>query len=350
MSHRTGYYRYGKHRRRRRQQLFALVALVAVMCFWGMNRPHPPAYTWNPVTPEAVNFFSLGNLAESPDPVALQSLPEQVEDSALKEAVGRYLAQTPAHFKPHVYYLNLKTGAYMSWRGDEPVAAASVIKIPILLDYFRAVGEGKFKPEDPLIYELIHQTGGSGELQYKVPGFDIPSLEVARTMIQISDNSSTNMFIDYLGGTDELNERFRRMGLRDTYLKNWLPDLTGTNKISTRDMATALYNIAYTPYLCGSCQEQALDILKGTRNKRLIPAGLPPGTTVAHKTGDIGESLGDSALVLLPGNDAYLLSIQIERPFNDYGAKTMIIDISKMVYEHHQRNSILVQAQSSQQG
>ncbi|MBY0405018.1 MAG: class A beta-lactamase-related serine hydrolase, partial [Cyanobacteria bacterium] len=222
---------------------------------------------------------------------------------------------------------------------DSPVPAASVIKLPVLMDYLRSLNEGNITLETPLHYDFIHQAGGSGELQYKPPGQMLPSYDIAKSMIQISDNTSTNILIDTLGGMDELNERIHRMGLTQTYIRNWLPDLSGTNVISPRDMSKLLYNIGYTNYFSPAQQKVALGILQGTHNNRLIPAGLPAKTLVFHKTGDIGTALGDSALVHLPHTD-YLLSLQVERPYNDYSAKTLMIDLSKHIYDYLQQKKV----------
>jgi len=258
------------------------------------------------------------------------------EDRALRGVVEDVLAKAPPNLTPHLYYLDLETGRYLNVGGDTPVPAASVVKLPILLEYFRALSEGKITPTAPLAYDPIHQAGGSGDLQFKSPGVQLQSLDVATMMIQSSDNSATDILIDHLGGMAELNQRFRRMGLTETRLQNWLPDLDGTNTISPRDMAAVLYNIAKTDYLTQALRTEALRILEGTHNRRLIPAGLPEKTVVAHKTGDIGTSLGNAALVTLPNGKQYLLAIQVERPYNDGNAKPLIISLSQAIYQHQQ--------------
>lgn len=326
---------YSKTKRRGRPlSIYLLIGLVCSLCFWGMNGHASHNPSWLTFPTHLYQYVAVENPALDPDPLSLVVLPEKQPDTALTDQMLPIIQQFGTNLKPHVYYLNLKTGDYVNINADEPVPAASVIKLPLLLEYFRAMGDGKIKPNDPLLYDFIHQAGGSGELQYKPPGQMLSSLDLARIMIQISDNSATNIFIDNLGGMSELNERFHRMGLSQTHLRNWLPDLEGTNTISTRDMSSLLYNVAFTGYLCKECKDEALLILQGTHNKRLIPAGLPPGTPVFHKTGDIGTSLGDSALVTLPDGNAYLLSIQVQRPYNDYSAKELIIALSKTVYEH----------------
>jgi beta-lactamase class A len=284
--------------------------------------------------------------AQLPDNLALQELPESQEDLALKEQLQTVISPLLTKLNPHIYYLDIKTGQYVNINGTHPTPAASVIKLPLFLEYYRARTEGKILASQQFFFDEIHSASGSGDWQYLGAQKMKPGVDVATSMIQNSDNSATNMFIDYLGGMQELNQKFRRMGLQGTYLHNWLPDLAGTNVISQRDMAKILYNIAYTDYLCPNCKQEAIEILKGCHNNRLIPAGLPPELEVAHKTGDIGTSLGDSALVMVPGGESYLLSIQVERPHNDFQAKELIIALSKLIYEHHQMNSTLAQVET----
>jgi beta-lactamase class A len=338
--------RYAQQRRRHQLMLLGglgVVGLVAAWAIWWQST-RPPE--WLTLPAHWATFVSVSELAKDPDPMTLTQLPESQEDVALKELLTPLVESYNFKLKTHLYYMNLKTGAFLSLNGDEPVPAASVIKVPILLEYFRTVGEGKLALNQQLLYDFIHQAGGSGELQYQTPGKLLESKTLATSMIQTSDNSATNIFIDHLGGMAALNQKFRRMGLSNTSLSNWLPDLEGTNKISTKDMATILYNVAYTNYLGPEGKQVALEILKGTHNRRLIPAGLPADTPVAHKTGDIGTSLGDSALVMLPDGNAYLLSIQVERPYNDYSAKELIVELSRQVFQHHQMTASLATAAS----
>lgn len=158
-------------------------------------------------------------------------------------------------------------------------------------------------------------------------------------MIQSSDNTCTNMLLNRLGGMERLNSMFEAYGLGQTRVNNWLPDLKGTNVISMRDMATVLFNLSESSMLTEPSRREAFEILLGTHNRRLIPALLPPKTPVAHKTGDIGTALGNAGIVFLPNGQKYILAIQVERPFNDYAAKEMIQNISKLIYDDLTGNS-----------
>jgi beta-lactamase class A len=76
-----------------------------------------------------------------------------------------------------------------------------------------------------------------------------------------------------------------------------------------------------------------------------IPAGLPPGIRVAHKTGEITAHSHDAAIVYPPARKPYVLVV-LTRGIQD-GAKAskLIADISSIVYT---RNSMRADAGSSQ--
>jgi len=61
---------------------------------------------------------------------------------------------------------------------------------------------------------------------------------------------------------------------------------------------------------------------------------LPHEAVVAHKTGDIGTALGDSGAVYLPDGRKYFVSMQVERPYNDYTARDMVQRASRMIYDY----------------
>ncbi|HEY9686014.1 MAG TPA: serine hydrolase [Coleofasciculaceae cyanobacterium] len=256
------------------------------------------------------------------------------EDIALRSRLQQLFDSYGSGFTPHFYYFNSQDGSYVEINGYAPVPAASVIKLPILLDYLLSLDEHDIRMETPLLYTEFHRAAGAGELQYQEPGLVFTANHVAADMIRISDNTCTNMMISYLGGSDAVNRRLAELGLRQTRIRNWLPDLTGTNTISAYEMATILNNIDRGPLISNLTRYNGLNILEQTHNRRLLVNPLPGDVRVAHKTGDIGTSLGDSGIVYLPDGRKYIISVQVERPYNDYTPRDMIQKASRMVYEH----------------
>lgn len=257
------------------------------------------------------------------------------EDTELKSRLEEIIGPFPeGKYKTHLYFYNPQNGTYVSINGYEPVAAASVIKLPILLDYLMSLDKNMIRIDTPLLYAEFHRAAGSGGLQYQDSGKPLLANDVAAEMIRTSDNTCTNMMISYLGGTEAVNKKLADLGLVHTRIRNWLPDLSGTNTISPYEMVSILYNIDSGPLISELSRVNGTEILESTHNRRLMVWTLPKEARVAHKTGDIGTSLGDSGTVYLPDGRKYFLSIQVERPFNDYSVKDIFHQASRAIYDY----------------
>lgn len=257
------------------------------------------------------------------------------EDRLLKSQLEAIIAEFPAdRFKPHLYFYNPQDRTYVEINGYDPVPAASVIKLPILLDYLMNVDKNLITIDTPLLYAEHHRASGSGSLQYQDSGKAFTANDVAGQMIRTSDNTCTNMMISYLGGTEAVNKKLANLGLVHTRIRNWLPDLSGTNTISSYEMVSILYNIDSGPLVSELSRMNGTQILESTHNRHLLVWSLPPEAKVAHKTGDIGTSLGDSGTIYLPDGRKYFLSMQVERPYNDYSVRDLFHRASRTIYDH----------------
>ena len=65
-----------------------------------------------------------------------------------------------------------------------------------------------------------------------------------------------------------------------------------------------------------------------------IPAGLPPGTPVAHKTGSITATLHDAAIVYPPARRPYVLVVLTRNISQPAAARQLIADISRLTWNH----------------
>ena len=123
---------------------------------------------------------------------------------------------------------------------SEVFPAASTIKIPVLVALYEAVDRGHVSMAEALELREELLGGHSGGMQYRPLGTSFSVAETAHQMAAVSDNSATNMLIARLGGFETLNQQFKRWGLRDTVLRQKLPDLDGHNTTSPRDLAYLL--------------------------------------------------------------------------------------------------------------
>ena len=74
------------------------------------------------------------------------------------------------------------------------------------------------------------------------------------------------------------------------------------------------------------------DILARQEFNEEIPAGLPPGTKVAHKTGWITGVLHDAAVVYPPNRKPYVLVVLTRDIPDEEVARRLIADVSRLVW------------------
>ncbi len=256
--------------------------------------------------------------------------------TGLEKELSGLMHQYPA-VHPAVYVLDFDNGNYVDINGSELFAAASIIKLPVLIHMFNAIEDGQFSLTDTMTLDEPYKAIGSGSLQYKPGGTKYTIDELARLMVTESDNSSTNMLVAKLGSMNDVNNGIWRWGLKNTSMQSWLPDLDGTNKTTARDIATVLYNVDNPKFLTMSSRERIFDYMGNVANNRLIAAGLGTGADFLHKTGDIGSMLGDAGIVFTPTGKKYIVVILANRPHNSVQGKEFIVKASEMIYNNMTR-------------
>jgi beta-lactamase class A len=240
---------------------------------------------------------------------------------------------------PGMYFLDLDTGNYLDLRGGKIFPAASVIKLPILIAFFQDVDAGKISLNEMLVMRPSLVASGSGDMQYMRTWSKFSALYTASRMITISDNTATNMIIKRMGGISVLNRRFSTWGLKNTRIRNWLPDLSGTNTTTAQDMVQLLALFSKDKLLSAKSKNIATGILRRTKTRTLLPAGLGPGALIAHKTGDIGFAIGDAGVVEMPTGKRYLAAVLLRRPYDDVRGRNYIRTVSQMVYTYFKNDT-----------
>lgn len=282
------------------------------------------------------NHLFLGELslngAETKKP-AMLTLPEGEELTSLESQIKNIMPMFPT-IHPSVFVWDYETGNYADVNGEETFSAASIIKIPVLLQLFRSIEQKQVSLYDEMTLTEYYRSEGSGDLQFRAANSRYSLDLLARIMITHSDNSATNMIMSKIGSMTDVNQGIRDWGLSGTQVNNWLPDLAGTNYTTARDLARMLYNIENPKFLSVESREKIFDYMGHVRNNRLIQAGLGSGASFLHKTGDIGKMLGDAGIVYAPNGKKYIVVILANRPYNSPAGKEFIVKASEIIYNY----------------
>lgn len=258
------------------------------------------------------------------------------EIAALKTEIQSLSAQTTG-LSPGIFLIDLDTSSYVDINGTIPVAAASTIKVPVLVAFFQDVDAGKIRLDEMLTMQPEMVATGSGDMQYQSPGTKYSALETATKMIAISDNTATNMLITRMGGAVALNQRFQSWGLTATVIQNPLPDLQGTNTTSPKDLANLLAWVNQGDLVSMRSRDRILDIMRQTVTNTMLPSGLGEGAIIAHKTGNIDSLAGDVGLIDMPSGKRYIVSALVKRSPNNEQAPELIRQVSERAYKYFSR-------------
>ncbi len=279
------------------------------------------------------NYLGISRDLVPGDSTAVQpALPIGPEMTALATTVRGLTAQSPG-LTPGVFIADLDTGAYLNLNGTSMFSAASMIKVPILVAFFQDVDAGKIRLDEELTMRQEEVAEGSGDMQYQPVGTRYTALETATKMIVISDNTATNMLINRLGGIDALNQRFKSWGSSATTIRNLLPDLEGTNVTTPKELADLMARVVQGDFLSLRSRDRVIQIMQGTVTNTLLPSGLGEGSTIAHKTGDIGSMVGDVGIIDMPNGKRYVATVMVQRSHNDPRAQELIRQISQTAYQ-----------------
>lgn len=246
----------------------------------------------------------------------------------------KFLSSKFPRLKPSVYVWDYESGKFADINAQEVYPTASIIKIPVLIQLFKAVEAGMIKLDDKIAMTDFYKSEGSGSLQFKGVNAVYTVDDLARVMITESDNSATNMLMDATGGMNAMNQSLRKWGMKETRVNDWLPDLKGTNVTTSKEMAALLYNLDNPNFLTLNSREKMVDYMSHVHNNRLIQAGLPPSAIFIHKTGDIGKMLGDAGIVYTPNGKKYIVVMLVNRPYNSPEGKDFIVAASSLIYNY----------------
>ena len=112
----------------------------------------------------------------------------------------------------------LATGRELAVGADEPVAAASVIKILFAIAFAREVQAGRLDPREPVEVPAELRLGGSGTSGFADPAV-LSLRDLALSMMTVSDNAATDIVLARVG-RETVNALIEELGLTDTHVRH----------------------------------------------------------------------------------------------------------------------------------
>ncbi|HTX59442.1 MAG TPA: serine hydrolase, partial [Verrucomicrobiae bacterium] len=207
--------------------------------------------------------------------------------------------------------LDLSTGYRVGFNAGDSMPAASTIKIPVMVTVFRQLADGRFDLQRRVTLLERDKDWGSGELCDAPDGSTYSVAELVEKMIEISDNTATNMLIR-LVGLRNVNETMLQLGLEHTRLRDdirtegW--SIRQELRTSPDDLVRLLAMMARRQLIDAWSSNEMISILEADQFNSLLPEPLPDDVTIAHKTGSLFDTLNDAGIVY-ENNAPYVIAI-----------------------------------------
>lgn len=273
-------------------------------------------------------------------PTSRQQLIGQIRDS-FSRLPGEYALAA----------LHLPSGDTLLINEREMFHAASTMKTPVMIEIFRQVEKGKIRLDDTIMvkneffsivdgssYQLTPADDSDDEVYQKIgTGQTIDYLLFH--MITRSSNLATNLLMQLADGK-QVTATMRSLGAPSIQVMRGVEDSKAyrqglNNLTSAYDLMKIFEHIALGKAVNKDASEQMVNILLQQYYQDLIPARLPQGTRVAHKTGWISGVHHDSGIIFLPGGGQLVLVLLSKKATDEIATKQMLASTARMVFDFY---------------
>jgi beta-lactamase class A len=247
-------------------------------------------------------------------------------------------------------YIDLRTGESVHLNADTSFHAASTMKVPVMIELFRQVDRGELRLDQGVVLRnefrsivdgspySLSAGDDSDSLVYTWIGTPVPLGVLLERMIIRSSNLATNALIELVDAR-KADATAKSLGASNIRVLRGVEDGKAyaqglSNSTTSRDMAVLMAAIEQGRAASAANTQRMRDILLRQEFNDEIPAGVPPGTKVAHKTGSITAHRHDAAIVYPPHGSPYVLVVLTRGIRDGKIASQLIADLSRLVWLH----------------
>ena len=229
---------------------------------------------------------------------------------------------------------------------DKPFHAASTMKVPVMIELFAQAKAGSLSLDDSLTIRnefrsivdgspySLSEGDDSDKVVYAAIGKTMTLRQLCEAMITVSSNFAANLLIDKLGAT-RIAATTKKLGADGMVVLRGVEDQKafekGLNNATTARALLILFEkLARHEAVDAKSDAAMIEILKRQEFNDAIPAGLPLGTAVAHKTGNITKIHHDAAIVF--GPRPYVIVLLVRGIQDQKKSGALMAKLSRVIY------------------
>ena len=249
-----------------------------------------------------------------------------------------------------VAFKDIETGKTVLINEKISFHAASTMKTPVLIELFKQAAGKKFSLKDRILIKnsfksivdgsefTLDSTDDSQRELYGEIGQQKTIASLAYEMIIASSNLATNLIIE-LVKPENVMTTMKEIGANDIQVLRGVEDNKafekGLNNTTTAlDQLLIFEKMAQYELVNKKASKKMINILLDQKFNEIIPAKLPPGVKVAHKTGSITGIQHDAGIVFLPNGKKYVLVFLSKFEGDKKKAQETMANVSKLVYDY----------------
>lgn len=277
--------------------------------------------------------------------LAAPTLGQQTRLAEASQQVEKRIAASRADVG--VVFRTLDGKSEWTYHPDASFHAASTMKVPVMIELFRQAKQGKVRLDETMtirnefhsivdgsVYKLDPADDSESDL-YKAEGQTRTLSQLCELMITVSSNLATNLLIEKLG-VDNIRATVHALGADGMNLLRGVEDgkayQQGLNNTTTaRGLAVLMTAIAEGKAVDAESSRQMAEILSRQHFNEGIPSGVPAGTRVAHKTGEITKIHHDAAIVYAPR--PFVLVILVRGMAEQKDSAALMGDVTRALYQ-----------------
>jgi beta-lactamase class A len=237
---------------------------------------------------------------------------------------------------------DLRTGEQFLINEKEVFPTASSIKIFIAAEVYRQAAEGKFSLTDVRTIPASVRAAGSGVLSMlDRERVSMSIRDYCVLMMNVSDNTATNLLID-LVGMHNVSAFAAKNGCSSTKLQRVMMDAKAAkegreNISSPADLVTILGKLYAGEIVSKQASDDILSIMRLEKDGWL-KSGLPSGTGIANKAGDIDGIKCDAGVVYLQ-DSPYIIAVMTKMLLHDADGGPVITAVSNAAFQFLERKA-----------
>jgi beta-lactamase class A len=230
---------------------------------------------------------------------------------------------------------------------DKPFHAASTMKVPVMIELYRQAKTGLVWLDDPLPIRnefrsivdgspyTLSEGDDSDKEVYAAVGKTMTLKQLSEAMITVSSNFAANLLIEKLGA-QRIQETVDSLGAEGMRVLRGVEDQKAfekglNNSTTARALLVLLEKLAKGHAVSRKADAEMVGTLKRQKFNDAIPAGVPAGVAIAHKTGNITRINHDAAIVY--AKRPYVLVLLVRGIQDQKDSAALMARLSKTVYE-----------------